>query len=123
MQARHEKYERLIGAAKRAGSVPCAVAHPCDESSLRGAVHAALQGLIEPVLVGPQARIREIAHRHGLAISGYPVVDTSFSEGSAEAAVALAREGKVEMLMKGSLHTDELIGAVVKRESGLRTSR
>jgi phosphate acetyltransferase len=123
VERKHEKYERLIARSKSAGPVPCAVAHPCDESSLRGAVEAAQQGLLAPVLVGPQARIKEVAAKHKLDISRLTVIDAPHSEASAEAAVRLAREGKVEALMKGSLHTDELMAAVVRRETGLRTSR
>jgi phosphate acetyltransferase len=103
--------------------VPCAVVHPCDESSLRGALEAADEGLIVPVLVGPEKRIRAVGADCRLDLAGRSIVNAPHSEASAEAAVGLAREGKVEALMKGSLHTDELMGAVVKRESGLRTNR
>jgi phosphate acetyltransferase len=123
MDRRHEKYERLIARCKAMEPVPCAVAHPCDESSLRGAVEAGELGLLRPVLVGPKARITALAAQHGLDISALEVVDAAHSVESAQVAVRLAREGKVEMLMKGSLHTDELMAAVVKRETGLRTSR
>jgi len=119
----HEKYRRLIAAAQALAAVPVAVAHPCDESSLRGALEAARERLIQPVLVGPEKRVRAVAAEHRLDVSGLQIVDTPHSHASAEAAVALAREGKVEALMKGSLHTEELMGAVVKRESGLRTNR
>jgi phosphate acetyltransferase len=102
---------------------PTAVAHPCDESSLRGAVDAARAGLIAPILVGPAARIREVAAKAGLDISAYPVVEAAFSQESAAKAVELVRAGKAEALMKGSLHTDELMGAVVRRDTGLRTAR
>jgi phosphate acetyltransferase len=102
---------------------PTAVAHPCDESSLRGAVEAAQAGLIKPILVGPRARIEAIAREHGIDISKHEIVDAPHSEGSAAAAVALVREGRAQALMKGSLHTDELMGAVVKRDTGLRTAR
>ena len=100
-----------------------AVAHPCDESSLRAAIDAAKAGLIAPILVGPRARIEAVAKQHGIDISNLEIVDAPHSEASAAAAVALVREGKAEALMKGSLHTDELMGAVVRRETGLRTSR
>jgi len=102
---------------------PTAVAHPCDESSLRGAVEAAQAGLLAPVLVGPAAKIKEVAKKAGLKIAAYPIVDAAFSQASAEKAVALVREGKAEALMKGSLHTDELMAAVVRRDTGLRTAR
>jgi phosphate acetyltransferase len=102
---------------------PTAVAHPCDENSLRGAVDAAKAGLIAPILVGPAARIREIAAKAGLDIAGYPIVEAAFSQESAEKAVAEVRAGRAQALMKGSLHTDELMGAVVRRDTGLRTGR
>ena len=122
MERKHEKYDRLIARCKALTPVPCAVAHPCDESSLRGAVGAAQMGILKPILVGPKARIAAVAAQFGLDISAFEVVDAPHSEGSAEIAVRLAREGKAEMLMKGSLHSDELMAAVVKRETGLRTS-
>jgi phosphate acetyltransferase len=123
MQRKHEKYERLIGRCKSLPPTRTAVAHPCDESSLRGAVDAATAGLIAPILVGPRARIESVAKQHGIDIGAFEIVDAPHSEASAAAAVALVREGKAEALMKGSLHTDELMGAVVKRETGLRTAR
>jgi len=123
MSAKHEKYDRLIARCKSLPPVPCAVAHPCDESSLRAALDAAKAGLIAPILVGPAVRIREVAAKAGLDLSGYAIVDAAHSEASAAAAVALVREGKAEALMKGSLHTDELMAAVVKRDTGLRTAR
>jgi phosphate acetyltransferase len=123
MERKHEKYDRLIARCKALEPVPCAVAHPCDESSLRGAVEAAQAGLIAPILVGPRARIEALAKQHRLDIARLQIVDAVHSEDSARAAVALVREGKAEALMKGSLHTDELMGAVVKRDTGLRTAR
>ena len=122
-ERKHEKYEALIARCKALAPTPCAVAHPCDESSLRGAVEAAQLGLIRPILVGPSSRIAEVAAQGQIDISGLEVVDASHSGASAETAVRLAREGKAEMVMKGSLHSDELMAAVVKRETGLRTSR
>jgi len=123
MERKHEKYDRLIARCKALAPLPCAVAHPCDESSLRGAVEAAQMGIIQPILVGPKTRIETVAAQFGLDISAFEVVDAPHSEASAEAAVRLAREGKAEMVMKGSLHSDELMAAVVKRETGLRTNR
>jgi phosphate acetyltransferase len=123
MERKHEKYERLLEFCKSLPPTPTAVAHPCDESSLRGAVDAAGLGLIAPLLVGPKARIEEVAKQFGIDIGGLPIVDAAYSEDSAAKAVALVREGKAEALMKGSLHTDELMGAVVRKETGLRTSR
>lgn len=123
MERTHEKYDRLIARAKALAPLPTAVAHPCDESSLLGAVDAARLGLIVPFLVGPEARIKAIADEFGIDISGLEIVDAPHSQGSAARAVELVREGRVEALMKGSLHSDELLGAVVKRETGLRTAR
>jgi phosphate acetyltransferase len=114
----HEKYDRLIERAKSAQPVPTAVAHPCDESSLSGAIDAAKLGLIKPILVGPVARIKAVASALGIDLAGYEIVDAPHSHASAAAAVQLVREGKAEALMKGSLHTDELMGAVVKRDTG-----
>lgn len=118
-----EKYERLIAALRGVPPTPTAVAHPCDASSLSGAVEAARAGLITPLLVGPLARIRAVAAENGLDLSPYELVDAAHSHDSAEKAVALVREGRAEMLMKGSLHTDELLAEVVKRDTGLRTGR
>ena len=102
---------------------PTAVAHPCDESSLRAAVDAARLKLIAPILVGPKARIESLAKQHGIDLGDIPIVEAPYSEASAAKAVDLVREGKAEALMKGSLHTDELMGAVVRRDGGLRTAR
>jgi phosphate acetyltransferase len=120
---KHEKYQRLIAMCNALPPTPTAVAHPCDESSLRGAVEAAEAGLITPILVGPRARIEALARQHGLDVSKYEIVDAPHSEASAAAAAALVREGRAEALMKGSLHTDELMAAVVRRDAGLRTAR
>ena len=99
------------------------VAHPCDETSLRGAIDAAAAGLIEPVLVGPEARIRAVAAEHGIDLAGRRIVDAPHSHAAAACAVALIREGKGELLMKGSLHTDELMKEVAASATGLRTDR
>jgi phosphate acetyltransferase len=123
MKKDHERYRRLIERCKKLPPTPTAVAHPCDESSLQGAIDAAKEGLIAPILVGPAARIREIAGKAGLDISRCTMVEASYSQESAEKAVEQVRSGRAEALMKGSLHTDELMGAVVKRDTGLRTSR
>ena len=122
-QRKHEKYERLLERAKAGTSVITAVVHPCDESSLTAAVDAAKAGLITPILVGPKARIEAIAKEHGISISGFELVDAPHSVASATEAVQLVRAGKANCLMKGSLHTDELMGAVVSKEGGLRTGR
>jgi len=119
----NERYERLLRAAQSLPPVTTAVAHPCDEVSLKGTVEAARLGLITPILVGPPDRIRDIAERAGLDISGFLLKEAAHSHDSAAKAVELVREGKAEALMKGSLHTDELMGAVVARETGLRTAR
>jgi len=123
MDRRHDKYERLLARAGALPPVPTAVAHPCDESSLIGAVDAAKKGLIAPILVGPVARIKSVADKCRLDVSTLEVVDTPHSHASADEAVRLVREGRAECLMKGSLHTDELMAAVVAREGGLRTAR
>jgi len=123
MERKHEKYKRLIARCQALKPVPTAVAHPCDESSLRGAVEAAELGIVQPILVGPRARIEAVAAQFHLAISGYELVDAPHSHAAADLAVQLAREGRAEMLMKGSLHTDELMAAVVRGGTGLRTER
>jgi phosphate acetyltransferase len=123
MENKHEKYQRLIDYCRTLAPLPTAVVHPCDAGSLAGAVEAAQMGLIAPILCGPAARIRAVAQEYGIPIADYPIVDAPFSEAAAEAAVQLVREGKAEALMKGSLHTDELMAAVVRRDSGLRTGR
>jgi phosphate acetyltransferase len=119
----HEKYQRLIDAAKAIQPVPTAVAHPCDQSSLSGAVDAAKLGLIRPILVGPKAKIEALAKSLKLDIAGYELVDAPHSHAAAAKAVELVRTGKAEALMKGALHTDELMAEVVKRDTGLRTAR
>jgi phosphate acetyltransferase len=123
MENKHEKYQRLIDYCKTLPPLPTAVVHPCDESSLAGAIEAAQLGLIAPILCGPAARIRAVAQQHGIPIGDYPIVDAPYSQAAAESAVALVREGKAEALMKGSLHTDELMAVAIKKESGLRTGR
>jgi phosphate acetyltransferase len=120
---RHVKYQRLISAAQTGHTIGCAVAHPCDDVSLQGAVEAARLGLIKPILVGPADRVRRVADRCGLDIGGMEIVGSEHSHGSAAKAVELVTAGRVEALMKGSLHTDELMGAVVSRQAGIRTAR
>jgi phosphate acetyltransferase len=120
---RHEKYERLIAAARKLPRVVTAVAHPCDEVSLESAVEAARLGIVMPILVGPLARIRDAAAKASLDIGAFECVDAEHSHDSAAKAVALVREGRAEALMKGSLHTDELMGAVVPSATGIRTAR
>ncbi|HEY0296789.1 MAG TPA: phosphate acetyltransferase [Bordetella sp.] len=116
-------YERLIAQAQTLPATACAVAHPCDETSLGVAVEAARLGLIQPILVGPQAKIRGTAEQFGLSLDGLEIVDAPHSHAAAAAAVALVRNGRASLLMKGSLHTDELMHEVVARDTGLRTGR
>jgi phosphotransacetylase len=117
------KYERLLERCAGLEPVPTAVAHPCEASALSGPVEAGKLGLIRPILVGPKAKIEEIAKSAGVDISGLEIVDAEHSHAAAAKAVELVRGGKAELLMKGSLHTDELLAAVVARETGLRTGR
>ena len=120
---RHQKYDRLIERAQQIPAVRTVVAHPCDENSLRGAVEAAEADIIIPVLVGPAQRIREAAGKAKLDIGRFEIVATEHSHASAAKAVELVRAGRAELLMKGSLHTDELMREVTARETGLRTGR
>ena len=117
------KYEQLLARCEGLAPVPTAVAHPCEETALTGAVEAASRGLIEPLLVGPAGKIAEIAAAAQLDISHLKIIDAPHSHAAAAKAVELVREGKAEILMKGSLHTDELMSAIVSREGGLRTGR
>ncbi|MFU8820477.1 MAG: phosphate acetyltransferase [Gammaproteobacteria bacterium] len=117
------KHDRLIAAAQAAGPALTVVVHPCTESALKGAIGAAEAGLITPILVGPAARIRAVAAEHDIDLDGIEVVDAEHSHGSAAAAIALVRAGRGELLMKGSLHTDELMHAVTAAATGLRTAR
>ena len=117
------KYERLLERCKTLAPIPTAVAHPCEVTALSGAVDAAKLGLITPILVGPAAKIAAIAGSNHIDLSAIEIVDSPHSIASAARAVELIREGRAEVLMKGSLHTDELMSAVVSRERGLRTAR
>jgi phosphate acetyltransferase len=119
----HDKYLRLIDSAQKLPPVTTAVAHPCDEVSLEAVVEARKLRLIEPILVGPSARIRDVAVRFNIDITGLPIVEAMHSHDSAAKAVALVREAKAAALMKGSLHTDELMCAVVAHDTGIRTER
>ncbi|MCA1371372.1 phosphate acetyltransferase [Bradyrhizobium sp. BRP14] len=123
LTAAPSKYDRLIAAARAETPAVTIVVHPCDETSLRGALDAAEMGLIKPVLVGPEAKIRSVAAEHGLEIGDREIVDVPHSHAAAAKAVALVREGKGELLMKGSLHTDELMHEVAASATGLRTER
>jgi phosphotransacetylase len=117
------KYEQLLERCKGLEPVPTAVAHPCEETALAGALEAGVKKLIVPILVGPAAKIKETARSAGLDLARTEIVDAPHSHAAAARAVELVREGRAELLMKGSLHTDELLGAVVARETGLRTAR
>ncbi|UVF22306.1 phosphate acetyltransferase (plasmid) [Microvirga terrae] len=122
-QRRHDKYDRLVATAQSRPKLKVAVAHPCDAASLGAVFEAAGLGLIEPILVGPQAKITAAVKALGKDVSTMRIVDAPHSQAAAEAAVDLVRSGQAEALMKGSLHTDELMAAVVRREGGLRTAR
>src|SRR5271166_1742103 len=109
---KHEKYDRLIARCQGLAPIPPAVAHPCDESSLSGAIDAAEAGIILPFLVGPTAKIRAVVEKLKFNLGRYEIVDVPHSHAAAEKAVELVRLGKAEALMKGSLHTDELMSEV-----------
>ena len=119
----NDAFAKILRRCEGIPPVRCAIVHPCDRDSLLGAVEAAKRGLIEPVLVGPEDKIRAVALAQGVDLSPYLILSTEHSHEAAEKAVALARAGEVEALMKGSLHTDELMDAVVPSATGLRTAR
>ena len=123
LQRRHHVFETIIENCRLIDPVSVAVCHPCDQVSLEGAVDAAKAGLISPILVGPEAKIRSVAAEFGFDLTGMRIVDTAHSHESAEQAVALCRSGAAEALMKGSLHTDEMMHEVARRDTGLRTAR
>lgn len=119
----HEKYQALIAQAQEFPPVPTAVVHPCDQVSIEGAVESAQLKLIAPLLIGPPDKIREAARRANLNISEFPMIEVPHSHAAAAKAVELVRAGRAEAIMKGSLHTDELMGAVVAHDTGIRTER
>jgi phosphate acetyltransferase len=119
----HEKFRRLVERAQREAPAVTAIVHPCDKVSLESAVEAARLKLITPILVGPREKIEHAAAEAGIDTGGLEIVDAAHSHDAAAKAVGLVREGRAEALMKGSLHTDELMSAVVARETGLRTER
>ena len=123
MEHKREKYEQLVTFARTLPPTPTAVAHPCEHESLEAAIEGARLGLIAPILVGPRAKINAVAQAGELTLGDLPVVDVPHSHAAAETAVRLVREGRAQALMKGSLHTDELMAEVVARETGLRTER
>lgn len=116
------RYDRLIAAGARLPPTSVAVAHPCDATSIESAMEAMRAGIIRPILVGPRGKIAAAAQAAGVTLDGIEQVDAPHSDAAAEIAVGLVREGRAEALMKGSLHTDELMRPVVARE-GLRTKR
>ncbi len=120
---RSDEFVKLLKACEKVPPVPCAIAYPCDHDSLLGPIEAAERGIIKPVLVGPEDRIREVALAAGIDIGPYRIVSVPHSHDAAEKAVEMARNGEVDALMKGSLHTDELMGAVVKSDTGIRTAQ
>jgi len=117
------KYERLLERCLSLEPIPTAVAHPCEASALSGAVEAGRKRLIVPILVGPASEIAETARAAKIDLGDIRIVDVADTHASAASAVELVRKGEAELLMKGSLHTDELMAAVVSRERGLRTAR
>ncbi len=119
----HPHYDRLIAAVAGLPPLRMAVVHPVNAVSLQAALDAARRGLIQPLLIGPRNRIEAAAREAGESLAGIELIDAPHSHAAADAAVALALEGRADALMKGSLHTDELMAAVVRREGGLRTSR
>jgi phosphate acetyltransferase len=119
----HDGYERLLAACQSLSPVRMAIVHPCSVEALESVLEARDHGLIVPMLVGPEVRIRALAKEGAMNLDGIEIVTTEHSHASAEAAVALARSGRVAALMKGSLHTDELLHAVLEKVNGLRTER
>jgi len=119
----HSKYERLIARAKQVPAATTIVVHPCEETALRGPIEAADAGIIKPILVGPAGKIAAVAREHRLDIDRFEIVDVPHSEAAAAKAVELIHASKGELLMKGSLHTDELMREVTSSKTGLRTAR
>jgi phosphate acetyltransferase len=120
---KHEKYKALIERCKGLAPVRTAVVHPCDESSLRGALEATAALIITPILIGPEKRIRTLAASLDLDLDGLRIIDQPHSHAAAEKAVTAVRTGEADALMKGSLHTDELMAEVVRKDTGIRTAR
>ncbi len=117
------KYDKLVAAAKESSAARTVVVYPCDETSLRGVCDAAKAGIITPVLVGPADRIASLGREFGLHLRDFEIVDADSAEGAAARGVSLIHEGRGDLLMKGSLHTDELMRAVTASKGGLRTAR
>jgi phosphate acetyltransferase len=120
---KHEKYDALIYACNALAPLRTVVVHPCDETALASVMEAAKAGIIRPTLVGPAARIRTLANTLGIDLAGMPIVDVPHSHAAAAKAVEIVRSGAADALMKGSLHTDELMAAVIARDTGIRTGR
>ena len=123
MADKNLRYDQLVNAARRLPKIRMGVVHPCSREALEGALDAARLGLIEAILIGPEPRIRSLAKDCQLDLTGFSIVDVPHSHAAAAKAVELARAGEVDALMKGSLHSDELLGAVVNTQCGLRTER
>ena len=117
------KYERLLERCRGLTPIPTSVAYPCEATALAGAIDAGRDGLIIPILVGPAAKIAEVAKAAGITVGDVKIVDTSDSRAAAAKAVELVRTGEAELIMKGSLHSDEILAAVIAKETGLRTGR
>ncbi|MBN9281151.1 MAG: bifunctional enoyl-CoA hydratase/phosphate acetyltransferase, partial [Hyphomicrobium denitrificans] len=120
---RHGRFDQFLEQAKSLPALPTAVVHPCSPEAISAAIEAKLEGLIEPVLIGPPHKIAAAAEKAGVSIEGLRIEATEHSHAAAAKAVELASSGAIRALMKGSLHTDELLGAVVAAQSGLRTER
>lgn len=123
MADKNLRYDQLLNAAKSLPKIRMAVVHPCSREALEGALDADRLGLIEAILIGPERRIRSLASECKFDLTGVSIVDVPHSHAAADKAVELARAGEVDALMKGSLHSDELLGAVVHPQTGLRTDR
>lgn len=123
LHTRGARYQELIAATRTLEPIRTAVVHPCDATTLGGALAAMRAGLISPILVGPKARIAAAAAEIGQALTDFEIIDTPHSHAAAARGVELVREGRADALMKGALHTDELMSAVLTRETGLRTER
>lgn len=117
------RYEKFVQLAKEGEPHVCAVAHPCDETSLGAALEAGQMGLFVPILVGPARRIHDLAQQHGFSLEGVEIIDAPHSHASAELAVEQVQSGRATLMMKGSLHTDELLHAILSHQGGLRTGR
>ena len=120
---KYARLQNLVARARGLAPIDMAVVHPCDKESLKGALLAAEAGLIDPILIGPEPKIRAIAEEHGFDLKQHRIVNVKHSHDSAAMAVTLIRNGDAEALMKGSLHTDEMMAEVVSRAAGLRTAR